>query len=195
MPEPFDAQQINKTFAALEKRAKDEVQEEGLSITDLEVSYSIDVKYGGQIHELTIPVPQKRWDQKEVTGEIKRIFMERYEMIYGKGSAYTKGGVEIVALNVDILGRLPKAVFKLDESSAGSESKAIKAYRQAFFKEAKGFLKTPVYDMELTRAGHRIEGPAIIESPRTTVVILPSQTGVVDSYRNIVIDHAVRVGD
>jgi len=116
-------------------------------------------------------------------------------MVYGKGSAYTKGGVEIVALNVDILGRLPKAVFKSDEPLAGGESGAIKTYREAFFKEAGGFVKTPIYNMDLTKTGYRIRGPAIIESTRTTVVILPNQTGVIDNYRNIVIDHIERGGD
>ncbi len=195
MPEPFDARQINEIFQVLEARARDEVKEEGLSVVDLEVSCSIDVKYGGQIHELTVTVPRKHWSQDEVTESIKRIFMDRYEMVYGKGSAYTKGGVEIVALNVDILGRLPKAVFKSEEPTTGGESKALKAHRDAFFKETNGFVKTPVYDMSLTRAGHRIQGPAIIESPRTTVVILPNQTGVVDNYRNIVIDHVERSGE
>jgi len=189
MPEPFDADKINSTFSTLENRAREEMKEEGLSAIDLEVSYSIDVKYSGQIHELTIPVPRKQWTQEEASQEIKRIFMEKYEMVYGKGAAYTKGGVEIVALNVDILGKLPKPVFKPEDSVVGDESRAIKTFRDAFFKQAKGFVRTPIYDMELIKPGHRIQGPAIIESSQTTVVILPNQIGLVDNYRNIVIDH------
>jgi len=195
MPEPFDADIINSTFLTLERSARDEVKEEGLSTIDLEVSYSIDVKYSGQIHELSIPVPRKQWTQEEVSQEIKRIFMEKYELVYGRGSAYTKGGVEIVALNVDILGRLPKPVFKPEDSTVGDESKAIKTFREAFFKEMKGFVKTPIYDMELIKARHRIQGPAIIESARTTVVILPNQEGIVDNYRNIAIAHSERNED
>jgi N-methylhydantoinase A len=53
----------------------------------------------------------------------------------------------------------------------------------------KGFVRTPVYDMQAIRDGHRINGPAILESTQTTVVILPHQTGVVDGYRNILIEH------
>jgi len=73
MLEPFDANEINKTFLILEQRALEEVKEEGLSIVDMEVSHSIDVKYGGQIHELTIPAPRKQWSQDEVSEEIKQI--------------------------------------------------------------------------------------------------------------------------
>jgi N-methylhydantoinase A len=189
MPEPFNANKINTTLLALEERALEEMKEEGLSTVGVEVFHSIDVKYGGQIHELTVPIPLKQWTQEEVSQEIKRIFMEKYEMIYGKGAAYTKGGVEIVALNVDIIGRLPKVSFQIEEPAAGDGTEAIKTYREAYFKDAKGFVTTPIYDMRLIRQDHRIQGPAIIESPQTTVVILPNQKGIVDSYKNIVIDH------
>ena len=189
MPEPFDADKMNAAFLALERKAREEMEKEGLNSVDLEISHSIDVKYSGQIHELTVPVPRERWTKEEVTQKIKQIFMEKYEMIYGKGSAYTRGGVEIVALNVDILGRLQKPLFKPEEPMGGDGSEAIKTYREAYFKEAKGFVRTPVYDMGAIGHGHQIAGPAIFESPQTTVVILPHQRCVVDSYRNIVIDH------
>jgi len=189
MPEPFDADKINNTFLDLEENARQEMKEEGLSTVDLEIAHSIDVKYSGQIHELTVSVPRKQWGKEEVTQKIKKIFMERYEMVYGRGSAYTHGGVEIVGLNVDILGRLQKPFFKSEEPTLANGSEAIKTYREAYFKEAGGFVRTPIYEMRAIRHGHRIKGPAILESTQTTIVILPHQTGVIDGYRNIVIDH------
>jgi len=189
MPEPFDAKKINSTLLALEEKALEDMREEGVSTERSEVVHSIDVKYGGQIHEITVSIPRKQWKQEEVSQEIKRIFMDKYEMIYGKGAAYTKGGVEIVALNVDVIGRLPKVSFQLDEPQGGNGAKAIKTYREAYFKEANGFVMTPIYDMQLIGHGHEIQGPAIIESPQTTVVILPHQKGSVDGYKNIVIDY------
>jgi N-methylhydantoinase A len=193
MPEPFDADKINNTFLLLEKRAQEEMKEEGLSMIDLEISYSMDVKYSGQIHELNISVPRKQWVQEEVSREIRRIFMEKYEMVYGKGAAYTKGGVEVVALNVDILGKLPKPIFQPENFVVGDGSEAIKTFREVFFGEIGHFIRIPIFDMQLIKPGHQIQGPAIIESSQTTVVILPNRKGVVDNYRNIVIenlDHA-----
>ena len=192
MPEPFDADRINGSFLSLEEKAREEMKEEGLTTTELEISHSIDVKYSGQIHELTIPVPRKHWGKEEVTQKIKQIFMEKYEMVYGKGSAYTQGGVEIVALNVDVIGRLAKPVFQPEERTVGGGAEAIKTYREAYFKETKGFVRTPVYDTMAIKYGYCIEGPAILESPQTTIVILPHQKGAVDGYRNIVIDHRER---
>jgi N-methylhydantoinase A/oxoprolinase/acetone carboxylase beta subunit len=35
--------------------------------------------------------------------------------------------------------------------------------------------------------GHRIEGPAVIWTPITTMVIAPGQTAHVDEYKNLVL--------
>jgi len=173
----------------LEDKAREEMKDEGLITGHLEISHSIDIKYSGQIHELTIPVPRQLWTQEEVTLKIREMFIDKYQKLYGKGSAYTKGGIELVALNVDILGRLQKPLFETERSSEMDVSGAIKTYREAYFKDMKRFIKTPIYDMQQIQHGHHIQGPAIIESSKTTVVILPHQEGVIDGFLNVVIDH------
>jgi N-methylhydantoinase A len=42
------------------------------------------------------------------------------------------------------------------------------------------------YDFQRLRAGHRIEGPAIIWTPITTIVVQPGQTAICDGRKNIV---------
>jgi hypothetical protein len=60
--------------------------------------------------------------------------LEKYEMVYGKGSAYTREALRSLVLNVDILGRLQKPSFKPEESMMSDISKTIKTYRKLTLK-------------------------------------------------------------
>ena len=49
-------------------------------------------------------------------------------------------------------------------------------------------MTTPVYRRERLLAGHRLEGPAIVEQMDSTTVILPGQHGTIDAHANIIIE-------
>jgi len=49
------------------------------------------------------------------------------------------------------------------------------------------FLATPIYDRTKLRPGNQMKGPAIITEMDSTTVVLPSFTGEVDRYFNILI--------
>ena len=53
--------------------------------------------------------------------------------------------------------------------------------------EARDFRVTPVYRRERLRAGHCLEGPAIVEQMDSTSVILDGQQARVDERANLVI--------
>jgi len=42
----------------------------------------------------------------------------------------------------------------------------------------------PLYDGSKVRVGHKINGPAIIEEPFTTIVLHPKQTATLDRFGN-----------
>ena len=57
---------------------------------------------------------------------------------------------------------------------------------QAFFDG--GWVETPVYDYGRLGRGTRLEGPAIVESPFTTIVLPPGSRAELDRYLNLVIE-------
>jgi N-methylhydantoinase A/oxoprolinase/acetone carboxylase beta subunit len=64
-------------------------------------------------------------------------------------------------------------------------SSARKADRPVYFGER--FVATGVYERDRLGPGARVDGPAIIESPLTTIVIPPGRRADVDGYRDLVI--------
>ena len=46
-------------------------------------------------------------------------------------------------------------------------------------------METAVYDFTKIEPGIEVEGPAVIESPVTTIVVNPNDRAVMDEFRNI----------
>ena len=56
---------------------------------------------------------------------------------------------------------------------------------EVFFEENRKFVPTRVYDFNRMQPGTEFAGPAIIETPVTTVVVNPNDRAAMDGYRNI----------
>ena len=74
--------------------------------------------------------------------------------------------------------------LKEDEWEGEDPEPARVGERQVYFEE---FIQTPVFSMELLRPGNRIAGPAIVESPATTLLLHPRQMASVDRSRNLLL--------
>ena len=60
--------------------------------------------------------------------------------------------------------------------------------RQVYFREHGEFKETNIYDYDKLTAGNIVEGAGIIETPTTTMVVLPDQVATVDEFLNVVIE-------
>jgi N-methylhydantoinase A len=83
------------------------------------------------------------------------------------------------------LGLLKKPDIKAERVSKSDGAAALKGRRDVYFEENKEFVPTRVYDFNKMGPGTEFGGPAIIETPVTTVVVNPGDLAAMDEYRNI----------
>jgi N-methylhydantoinase A len=57
-----------------------------------------------------------------------------------------------------------------------------------YWAELGDFEPTPVFWGERLVAGNRVDGPAIIQVPDTTIVVHPAQAARIDPYGNVLVD-------
>ena len=177
---PAPPAQFNAIFSDLEAAAiRDAVRSAG----ELELERFLDMKFRRQVHNVRIPVPSGELRSQE-TDALMVNFEEAYERIYGKGTAYRKAGVEVSNFIVTATTKTYKPKLKEDEWEGEDPEPARVGERQVYFEE---FIQTPVFSMELLRPGNRIAGPAIVESPATTLLLHPRQTARVDRSRNLLL--------
>ncbi|MFC1938128.1 hydantoinase/oxoprolinase family protein [Chloroflexota bacterium] len=185
---PVDPQKLNKSLSDIEERLYDTLRREGFRRKDIEFRRTLYMRYTRQVNELEVKVPTKRYNQEDIY-KIAEEFQKRYEEIYGEGSAYPGAGTEVISFSVDAVANTPKPVISAHKEVGLDPSKAIKGTRKVYFTGGvNAFLDTKIYEYAMLEPGNILDGPSIIETPVTTIVVPPLRCGRVDSYCNIEIN-------
>jgi N-methylhydantoinase A len=183
---PADAQHVRDSFAGLVERAKASLRNAGFEDRQMKIIRSVDMRYRQQVHELNVPfAPGAELISEQDLEGIYQRFDELYELTYGPGAGYREAGKEIMAFRVVAIGELSKPKLKKHPITANQAAAALKPERKVYFEEQKDFIATRVYDYDRLMCGSEVFGPAIIETPITTVVVNPNNRAIVDDYRNV----------
>jgi len=185
---PFDASAVRDIFVRLEKEAVEQLRRAGAVTNgtgDLSLLRSVDMKYKGQVHDVSVPVPSGEYSAASAVAMADR-FHERYESRYGKGTTNKNAPIEAMSFEVRVAakGRALRLAKERLETGAPSPTRGR---RPVYFRETKGFTETPIFDREALAPGQEITGPAVIEAPDTTMLVRPGQAVRMDEYRNLLL--------
>ncbi|MCH7736488.1 MAG: hydantoinase/oxoprolinase family protein [Chloroflexi bacterium] len=184
--EDTDWAAVDRLFSEMEDSGAAMLREAGLPPESMELVRSADLRLVGQIHELNVTLPDWPLSGANVS-HLEDRFHELYQSLYSRKNL----NIPVQVQNWRLLVRIPQREVKLQEQSPAADADpkiALKGRRKAYFKESGGFVDCAVYDRYRLRAGHHIEGPAIIEERESTAVIGPNDAAEVDSFSNLVID-------
>jgi N-methylhydantoinase A len=183
---PADAEHVRDSFATLVERAKASLRNAGFEDRQIKIIRSVDMRYRQQVHELNVSFSPGTGPLSEQNLEdIYQRFDELYELTYGPGAGYREAGKEIMAFRVVAIGELSKPKLKKHPIKANQTAAALKPERKVYFQEEKDFIATKIYDYDRLASGSEIFGPAIIETPITTIVVNPQDRAIIDDYRNV----------
>jgi N-methylhydantoinase A len=184
MPTPVPAQRINDALESLQKKASQLMKSEGIAPGRQRFEFSLDVRHRGQINEVEVPLPFARLPD-DYESRLRSMFTQKYEKLYGRGSALAGAQLEIVVarLRARALTPRPKLVATRKTQRAIPE-KAKRKSRSIYWPDLGKFRPTPVFDGERLVSGSQIKGPAIVETSDTTVVVHPGRTLRLDALGN-----------
>jgi N-methylhydantoinase A len=179
-----DLDHVNALFQEMEAAARARLG--GQTVTQTyETSRGLDMRYVGEVHEVTVPVRSRTRRITALNVEATLAdFHDLHDRLYAHKDA--SQAVEVLTVRLELVGlrarpRVAEEPFESEDASA-----AIKGERPVYF-EAEPTL-APVYDGSRLRAGNFIAGPAIIEQWGTTVVVHPGHEALIDAFRNCVIE-------
>jgi N-methylhydantoinase A len=134
------------------------------------VTLAADLRYGEQVFEITVPL-----EGVPLTAEgLRQAFHARHRALF----TYDLPGEEVVLVTAraaaEAVGEAPPA-----QPVPARDDAAPLATRRA--RLAAGWAELPVFDFAALAAGQRIQGPAIVESATTTVLLLEGDAGVMDA--------------
>jgi len=184
MGTPVAAKRVNDQLDALEKKAAQLMKSENIAAARQRFEFSLDVRHKGQINEVEVPLP---WERVPANYEplLRKAFVDKYEKLYGRGSALAGAQLEIVVcrLRARALTPRPKLVSKKSGKRVIPRG-AKRTTRSIYWPDLKKYRATPVFDGENLLIGNQVKGPAIVETADTTVVVHPGRTLRLDPLGN-----------
>lgn len=179
---PLDAASVPAliaTFAALEEEAGEWLRREAEAGAAARRLRALDMRYLGQSHELTVPVPDVA--EAALPEALAAAFRAEHERVYGYATeAPVQAVTARLALTVGV-ARPPAA------AAPGAGRAEPLARRPVWFAEAGGWTDCPVYDRASLPAGFALQGPAILAQMDTTTVLHPGQSLRRDDAGNLII--------
>ena len=182
-----DLDEIDRVFASMEAEGRAVLQREGLAGESIAFMRQVEMRYAGQSHELAIDFPAGEATAGALAG-LRERFHTEHDRSYGHG--YPDEPTELVNFRLSALGSIRKPRLREVAPRSGPASEAVKGMRQVCFDAAGGFVPTPIHDRRRLAAGHRFDGPAVVEETDSTTLVLPGYTVAVDRYANLLISPA-----
>ena len=188
LPIPSPAQSLNKLFEPMVQQALDVLLKEGFSGDTVELELAADLRYSRQVHELTTPIRGQLPLNEESLKNLADDFEASYERKYGKGSAYREAGIEMTQFRLTARGLMKHPDASPSSLSSKNSSVARVGRRPIFVDSKSAMVESDIFDFNLLASGNIVDGPAVIHTPITTIVLQTDQRATVDQYRNVLVN-------
>jgi N-methylhydantoinase A len=155
---------IAAAIGELERQALDWITHEGTLIGTHSLIVAMRMRYPDQAHELEVVVPEQMRDALSGPA-LAEIFHAQHQLLYG----FTEpdSAVQVTTVRLSVIGRVPPVTLP---TVLGRDARPTGARHIRFDGKA---IEAKVFARDLLGFGTTIRGPAIIEQPDTTVLVLP----------------------
>jgi N-methylhydantoinase A len=164
----FDHETANRTLAELSERARDFIEGPGAGSAESEVTFSVEARYPDQVWEIEVPLERGRFDGEADVDALRQSFHRVHDDLFAFSDRDSE--VEVVSWRAHVRCALRGGDAISTTVSGGREPQ--ESSRQVFFAET-GATTAAVSRFESLGVGERLDGPAIVESPVTTIVVPP----------------------
>ncbi|MGD9601401.1 MAG: hydantoinase/oxoprolinase family protein [Gammaproteobacteria bacterium] len=188
MASPFDVRAINAVFADLTAKGCAELGEDGIPANRQRFRYSVDMRHRGQINEVEVELDGGVLAESDLD-DLRARFVRRYEQLYGRGASLPGARLECVTFRVRAHAESRKPRIQTASTLTDVIAPAARTgTREIYWAERKNATLTPIYDGYRLEPGNRLDGPCVIETTTTSIVVHPGQRVEMDAFGNFVID-------
>jgi len=169
--EGFDADGVNGILDVLEASCNSFIDGPGQGSIDQTIEFFAEARYPEQVWEIEVPLASRRFESDADVQALVQEFHKVHEDIFAINDP--NSGVEVVGWTASVKCRLREGE---SGSLAARELKtSVDGTRKVYF-SGHGHVDATVRRFEAMKQGEVLAGPAIIESPFTTVVVDPGAT-------------------
>ncbi|WP_142103689.1 hydantoinase/oxoprolinase family protein [Pseudonocardia cypriaca] len=139
------------------------------------------IRYRGQAHHLDVPIIDGLGSPAALEKTLRQ-FEERYEALYGAGSAFREAGFELLGLRVIAARALDGAVRPTARDELVADD-----IRDVVFDDPAKPVECPAYRTAFPAPGQVVAGPCLVVFPGQTLVVPPGASARTDELGNFVV--------
>ncbi|MBU2486229.1 MAG: hydantoinase/oxoprolinase family protein [Alphaproteobacteria bacterium] len=185
--ETADASAIDQGYAALVEEAGQALLDQSVPAEAVQILRAIDLRYRGQAYELTLPLPSD-----PITADTLIQLAGRFHAEHARVYGYQLDHHAIEIVNLRVTGTSQPPALPWPSHSPTASAPVAAGHRLVLHGINAAATEWPVYRFTEITAGAEIEGPAIVEYPGSTCVILPGWHATWDAWRHAHITKTVR---
>ncbi|WP_343897184.1 hydantoinase/oxoprolinase family protein, partial [Craurococcus roseus] len=135
-----------------------------------------DMRYGEQVFEIAVPLDGLDWSSPGLSARVRDAFHARHRALF----TYDLPEEEVVLVNarVSAVGKLPPTP---PPAPPAGRAPAAPAARRLVHLDG-GPAEAPVFRFDALAPDQRLEGPAVVESETTTVLLRPGDAARMDAH-------------
>jgi N-methylhydantoinase A/acetophenone carboxylase len=171
---------FNETVENLIEQARRDLTGDGLNLNDASFVLELDMLYGGQFHVKRALSPLLAIHSGEDVRAICDAFNKEFSEAFSPFVVNPEGGIFIESFILKAIVPTKKVEMPKMTLEGHSPTAARKAERPVYWPPEKDFRTTPIFTYELLRPGNVVQGPAIVESEYTTLVVPPAMRFSID---------------
>jgi N-methylhydantoinase A len=190
LPFPVDGAVIDAATAELETAVLDDLAADGIAPEDRSVSFEADIRFGKQISEIQIALPDGRFDAAAEKCLLDA-FRTEYAKRYGQGSIVLGAPMELVSIRAVGIGQTTRASLAHTSAEAvpsGTQAPIVRRRSVRLERGDGGRRDIAVHDGNGLRPGHRLTGPALIDADDTTIWIPGGMTAEVNPQGTLIME-------
>lgn len=177
------AGEIKANIVALERQAKTDLDAEGIAENRRDMTPALDLRYLGQTTEITVPLAVTVESLSRNFEEVVAQFHQLHERLYTY--SVPDEPVELVNVRLRAVGNVDKP--PLPPAVGSGKTPEPIGERPVLLPDGQGTQPVPVYRRDQLAPGAVLAGPALVEEPSSTTLVLANMDVTVDPYENLII--------
>jgi N-methylhydantoinase A len=169
--EAFDQDAVNQLLDQLEASCQKFIDGPGTGAIETSIEFFAEARYPEQGWEIEVPIASRRFNGDGDVAALVEAFHEAHQDLFAIHDP--ESGIEVVGWTAAVRCRLRES--ESGTLVAADVKAEIEGTRQVYF-SGTGFVDAAVRRFETLQVGEKLAGPAIVESPFTTVVVDPGAT-------------------
>ena len=173
---------IEAVYRALEVQVRADM-ERGGQVGQLRWSRNAQMRYVGQGFEIHVDLPDGPIDEgygRRAIEAFKEAYMRKHRFLDAEGS--------IEAVDWTLVATVASHKSEIRFGKMTRDGAARTSVRKVWFPELRGYVETRILDRRVLLAEGQIIGPAIIEDPDSTAVILPGDVARISQAGHLIVD-------